>query len=170
MNSWFVPGCVAAVLLSRLIGGRLCKRFADRMFSTELSHFGDARDRKAALDNANPFSASKSLWRYPLPLVQGLAAGTIATLLVLLLRIPSSVPDALAWGSILFVIFVLTMLIELWSARRAITRALRERLIAEGTIVCRRCGYDLRGQIEQRCPECGCATESLGKEDCDMGP
>ena len=20
------------------------------------------------------------------------------------------------------------------------------------------------------CPKCGCATESLGKEDCDMGP
>ena len=35
---------------------------------------------------------------------------------------------------------------------------------------CPTCGYDLRGLTEPRCPECGCATKSLGKEDCDMGP
>ncbi|MEW6253162.1 MAG: hypothetical protein AB1716_21195 [Planctomycetota bacterium] len=35
---------------------------------------------------------------------------------------------------------------------------------------CRACGYDLTGNVSGRCPECGCATESLEKEECQMGP
>jgi hypothetical protein len=35
---------------------------------------------------------------------------------------------------------------------------------------CERCGYDLRANVSGRCPECGCATKSLGKEDCTVGP
>jgi hypothetical protein len=35
---------------------------------------------------------------------------------------------------------------------------------------CSTCGYNLTGNLSGICPECGCATESLGKEDCDMGP
>jgi hypothetical protein len=30
---------------------------------------------------------------------------------------------------------------------------------------CERCGYDLTGNVSGRCPECGCATKILGKED-----
>ncbi len=39
--------------------------------------------------------------------------------------------------------------------RRAIHRTLRKYLCERGLTVCMRCGYDLRGQREQRCPECG---------------
>lgn len=39
--------------------------------------------------------------------------------------------------------------------RRAIHRVLRNYLCERGVPVCLRCGYDLRGQREQRCPECG---------------
>ena len=53
---------------------------------------------------------------------------------------------------------------------RPYIRFLRQYLQDHGKTVCLKCGYDLRGQTEPRCPECGCATESLGKEDCDMGP
>ena len=35
---------------------------------------------------------------------------------------------------------------------------------------CQRCGYDLTGNDTGRCPECGCATKSLEKEDCEGGP
>lgn len=36
--------------------------------------------------------------------------------------------------------------------------------------LCVSCGYDLRGLPEPRCPECGGATKSQGKEDCEVGP
>lgn len=35
---------------------------------------------------------------------------------------------------------------------------------------CNNCGYILKGLPQPRCPACGCATESLGKEDCEVGP
>jgi hypothetical protein len=31
---------------------------------------------------------------------------------------------------------------------------------------CRACGYDLTGNVSGRCPECGCATRILRREDC----
>lgn len=34
---------------------------------------------------------------------------------------------------------------------------------------CVHCGYNLYGITELRCPECGCATKSLEKEDCEVG-
>ncbi len=39
--------------------------------------------------------------------------------------------------------------------RRAIQEEIRIEMIARGIPVCMGCGYDLRGQVEQRCPECG---------------
>ena len=39
--------------------------------------------------------------------------------------------------------------------RRPFQRALREALQRKGVPICLKCGYDLRGQTEPRCPECG---------------
>ena len=39
--------------------------------------------------------------------------------------------------------------------RSAIQKEIRIEMIARGVPVCMGCGYDLRGQVEQRCPECG---------------
>jgi hypothetical protein len=36
-------------------------------------------------------------------------------------------------------------------------RSLREQLVERGVPICLDCGYDLRGQVEPRCPECGTA-------------
>jgi hypothetical protein len=41
----------------------------------------------------------------------------------------------------------------LW--RAPMQKALRTLLVSKGIPICIPCGYDLRGQIEQRCPECG---------------
>jgi len=45
-----------------------------------------------------------------------------------------------------------------WStylARRRLRRYCRQRLVTKGVPICIECGYDLRGQVEPRCPECG---------------
>ena len=39
--------------------------------------------------------------------------------------------------------------------RRAIEEQIRLEMVARGIPVCLGCGYDLRGQVEPRCPECG---------------
>lgn len=47
-----------------------------------------------------------------------------------------------------------------WVLRGPLRRYLRERLVEQGVPVCLKCGYDLRGQTEPRCPECGEACDS----------
>ena len=38
--------------------------------------------------------------------------------------------------------------------RRHIERSLRRQLVQRGRLICIRCGYDVKGQVEPRCPEC----------------
>lgn len=45
--------------------------------------------------------------------------------------------------------------VAIWASRRRIRRYLREQLVIKGVSVCLNCGYQLRGQVEPRCPECG---------------
>lgn len=40
-------------------------------------------------------------------------------------------------------------------SHRLLVRAIRELLNERGFLICAPCGYDLRGQSEPRCPECG---------------
>lgn len=42
-----------------------------------------------------------------------------------------------------------------WVTRRAVRRFLRVQLVNKGISICLTCGYQLRGQVEPRCPECG---------------
>ena len=44
---------------------------------------------------------------------------------------------------------------EIRIIRKPIQRSLRRQLNASGRPICVVCGYDLRGQVEARCPECG---------------
>lgn len=39
--------------------------------------------------------------------------------------------------------------------RRPLQKQMRIELVARGIPICIHCGYDLRGQVEPRCPECG---------------
>jgi hypothetical protein len=54
-----------------------------------------------------------------------------------------------------------------WLFRSPIRRRLREELVKQGVPICIPCGYDLRGQSEPRCPECGAAFDAslLKRED-----
>ncbi len=47
------------------------------------------------------------------------------------------------------------MVVLTWFWRHRCQRFLRQQLIASGIPICLKCGYDLRGQTEPRCPECG---------------
>lgn len=47
------------------------------------------------------------------------------------------------------------VLVAIRVTRRGIRRYLRMQLISKGVPVCMKCGYELQGQIEPRCPECG---------------
>jgi len=53
-----------------------------------------------------------------------------------------------------------------WLYVRTLNALLRRR----PGVHCAACGYDLTGNVSGRCPECGCATKSLGKEECEVGP
>ena len=44
---------------------------------------------------------------------------------------------------------------RVWFLRRRIERSLRLMLVEQRVPVCLDCGYDLRGQLQPRCPECG---------------
>jgi len=43
--------------------------------------------------------------------------------------------------------------------RKPLRKYLREQLNAKGVPICIACGYDLRGQVDPRCPECGTAFD-----------
>ena len=54
-----------------------------------------------------------------------------------------------------------------WFLRNRCRRYLREQLVARGVPICLKCGYDLRGQVAPRCPECGtpCEAELITPND-----
>jgi hypothetical protein len=133
----------------------------------ELTFFHDPAERGAAWYRA--FRTFR--WRY-------VAMASLMTILVLALATPvynylmshlrellwaprlRSAPDAMLQ-------FMFTSLLGVSGAsllirfyRRNIQRSLRSQLIERGTPICLECGYDLRGQIESRCPECGTAFDS----------
>ena len=51
--------------------------------------------------------------------------------------------------------YIFTAFFLSWRTHRNLQRALREELQHKGVPICLGCGYDLRGQAESRCSECG---------------
>lgn len=52
-------------------------------------------------------------------------------------------------------------------------RTMRRRRVhrrREQSSECLECGYSLVGNVSGVCPECGCATKSLGRENCEVSP
>ncbi len=78
-------------------------------------------------------------------------AGVISPYLAFLPWLARNLLDLLI-GLLLLGLFTVVVA---WLLRHRAVAMLRERLIWLGIPLCRHCGYDLRGQIEPRCPECG---------------
>jgi hypothetical protein len=71
-----------------------------------------------------------------------------------------------AWGPYIItpITFGAICLVVIAPWRRArVRRALRAYLADRGEPICVECGYDLCGQVEPRCPECGTPSESVRK-------
>lgn len=80
------------------------------------------------------------------------------------LRIAFGRQNAIAERLAIFVYFIGLALsftiIGMLPLRRMILRQLRTHMNERGIVVCIGCGYDLRGSISARCPECGEAPAS----------
>ena len=71
---------------------------------------------------------------------------------------PSWFTPALDYGASIVLISLLSGaagLIEVFVTRRRYVQCLRWLIRERGVLICTGCGYDLRGQTEPRCPECG---------------
>lgn len=66
-------------------------------------------------------------------------------------RIPTGVAGGIAGG--------MSAMLVMRLRRHKIERSLREQLVERGRAVCIPCGYDLQGQTQPRCPECGADCE-----------
>lgn len=68
-------------------------------------------------------------------------------------------------------VFCLALLIASLLTRRRRAQELRKLLCEQGIPICIHCGYDLRGQTDPRCPECGRAFDPrllrTTGEDCE---
>ena len=60
------------------------------------------------------------------------------------------------------VLALVAVLSHAWLGRRMAQRYLRRYLRRKGILICLRCGYDLRGLLELRCPECGTSFKREG--------
>jgi hypothetical protein len=123
----------------------------------ELDRFDHPTDASAALEAAkNRALAQKRRWL--LVAATGLAAGVVVAGAILTFRL------TLGWDApwLYGLSGVLPGPASVWAAniafRRPIQRALRRELVSQGVPICIPCGYDLRGNVSGRCPECGVPT------------
>jgi hypothetical protein len=118
----------------------------------ELAIFNDRAERRTALRRARN-NVRYAVWLALISCAVCAAWGLLFPWLHLGRYLPFSRATITFFGSI-----TLGTIIGLsgWRIfRRSIQRSLRHQLIELGRPVCLHCGYDLRGQTEPRCPECG---------------
>ena len=115
----------------------------------ELALFPTDKHRKVAMRNALSLLGlgSSRLWGW---FVLFLMA--VGILIVFAPTVESFHPIAARFWPALVVPLMFSWL---WFCRSVIRRRLRVQLSAKGVLICIECGYDLRGQNEPRCPECG---------------
>ena len=115
----------------------------------ELARFADDARRKVAMRRAaREALRSRRFWLFMLVAV--VVAVAIAIPVGYLVKASAALRGGIQG-------MIAGMLAGSWAvACRANLRAsLRRQLVEQGVPICLRCGYDLRGQLEPRCPECG---------------
>ena len=131
---------------------RKVRRFAKRLYP-ELRYFSTLEELH---EFKNVLRQQRQMRRraWMMSLVLGAVAGGFAFLAshwIRMLGLPLWI------GSIITIIVIAfgSAYISITYWRRPYTRFLRQYLQERGVAVCLDCGYDLRGQTEPRCPECG---------------
>ncbi len=81
--------------------------------------------------------------------------GLAATLMLIVLRVYFRLSSGVFGGLVGGVTGGTGAIALNWLWRHRCRRFLRSELIARGVPICLPCGYDLRGQNDPRCPECG---------------
>jgi len=120
----------------------------------ELNQLETKEERQAVFKAALKKVSTRPRYWLPMILVSMTAAAFVPTISLLIGRI-FSVPPRLR-ESMIFGL-VMGSLLAGWrlAFRGSIQKQIRVEMIARGIPVCMGCGYDLRGQVEPRCPECG---------------
>ncbi|MCH7591627.1 MAG: protein kinase [Planctomycetes bacterium] len=128
----------------------------------EVALFETDEQRKAAMRRASSITARGSgrLWIWLLLFLMTLG------IIPLLMRVTGLDVE---WGRlqtkypivrlIYGPLMMLLMYSWLWFCRSVIRPRLRAQLVAKGIPICVPCGYNLRGQVDPRCPECGTAFD-----------
>ncbi len=132
-------------------------------FYPEIALFDTNEERKVAMRRAHPMKlrgSGRSGWVNP-GRVWVSSLIVFLTMTALLFGVDDQLvalhPVVARIGKVL--VFMLGIATAMWVLRPLVRRSLREQLVAKGVPICVACGYDLRGQIEPRCPECGSAFD-----------
>lgn len=146
------------ISLNRLRNWRRFVRFLQfpwgRRAYPELKYFETDRDGYLTLEEAHRnVVKGRHFWLVTVILAAGSCVTYLALLPVLVghtvLHIGVSVALGILGADLTNSVFL----------RRNIRRHLRAKLAEQGVPLCIPCGYDLRGETEPRCPECGAAFD-----------
>ncbi len=151
-------------VIACFIGDLGCGLMSRHLFATEFTHFEGAQERRDAVERAKRAPRRRLWWRLLRRCLVIVPAALVAYEVAQLIGRTVSIPDRYLEVVCMGVVFGATAWGELWVAARRIRLNLRRRLNDQGAVVCMRCGYDLRGQVERRCPECGEPFECPGED------
>ncbi len=120
----------------------------------ELQHFASPKQAKEAMHAwKKRMLKMPRFWIGLLGYTLGVGGFVLAVLISL--RSWLNISVSVLGGILVGFTWVSGMVALTWLWRNRCQRFLRHQLVASGIPICLKCGYDLRGQTEARCPECG---------------
>lgn len=123
----------------------------------ELELFEDATAAQAALHRAKN-AVLRNVRRWLALMCFIIAVGVVIGLLFVWLRRAVGIDPSWTGGASGGVSGATGVIAVQYLFRRPIQQQLRTQLNQQGRPVCMKCGYNLRGNVSNRCPECGTPT------------